>query len=547
MNSITNKIKSEKKTILKIIFIIIFVIIWTALFIRCKYGYASLDETFYIQLIQRIAQGDALIAEEWHPSQLFSFIMFPFFILYNLLFSSFMSIVLYFRYLYVFVLGISCLFIFNLLKKITFFGAAISSILLLLYAPNCITALYYNTICIICLALMFAINATKNTKLANIISGSLYSFSVLCCPFLVILILYFILYFIFIKKDKKQLAFFALGVLIWFAIFCIFVLSKTSISSIIKSIPNILSNPEYNNIELITKTKDWIRSILVKNSIVFILSILTIIIISFFLKKKHVCILLSFIAVSILIIFIYKKYYYINHLMYPLAIVGPILFLIDDKNIRNVMFSIWIPGIIYSFCINMASDQVEYAIYSALCISSVASICGFSIYINGLDKEIAIFVQTAFCILLSLLLVLVARIRWNQIYSDTNIKDQTIKLDSGPEKGIYVTEEKRHIYDIVMTANETFMFDGKTILFLTNEPLYYIINNQIKSSAYSSWMVPSSYLQLNYFEINPHKIPDLIFYPSIEMGKYDEVLNALIDKYGYKIDDWNDCGMVFKR
>ena len=42
-----------------------------------QYGYNGYDESFYLTVPYRLVQGDTLLRDEWHPSQLVGFIMYP--------------------------------------------------------------------------------------------------------------------------------------------------------------------------------------------------------------------------------------------------------------------------------------------------------------------------------------------------------------------------------------------------------------------------------------------------------------------------------------
>ena len=44
---------------------------------RIRMGMADLDESFYLTIPLRLTQGDALFVDEWHLSQLSSFLLYP--------------------------------------------------------------------------------------------------------------------------------------------------------------------------------------------------------------------------------------------------------------------------------------------------------------------------------------------------------------------------------------------------------------------------------------------------------------------------------------
>ena len=44
---------------------------------RCRYGFAEADEAFYPTIAYRLTQGDRLLVDEWHMSQLSSVLYLP--------------------------------------------------------------------------------------------------------------------------------------------------------------------------------------------------------------------------------------------------------------------------------------------------------------------------------------------------------------------------------------------------------------------------------------------------------------------------------------
>lgn len=540
----------NKKTLPYIIFFILFVSVWAVIFIKCKYGYAHRDETYYLQVTHRIVQGDALLSEEWHTSQLFSYLLFPFVQLYISLFKTTEGIVLFFRYFYTLIWGLASLFIFYKLNKLSFYGAAFSSIVMLIYAPFSIMAFSYNTLGIMFLLLSCVINMMDHKPIYALISGSFYSFSVICCPALCVLLIYYLIYFLVIKKDKKYLLYFILGIAIQAIIFIIFVLSRTSVTKIMESIPCILNDPTHKDHNIIYKMKVWIKALLLDGNLYIFLIIVACTFASFFIKNKNIMLTILAVMIGLLLIYVYKTNYYINHLMFPFALLGPFLYQIKNNKIRDLLYSVWIPGAIYSICLHYMSNQDSYAIFSALSISSIASICSIFIYIEQQTniKNIQFKITKIIIVLVVVLQIcLELDVRWHTVFWDKDIGQQIILLKEGPEKGIYVSEEKSSIYSTVLKAKEVFDFKGNSILFLTSNPLYYLDNMELRSSACSSWLSSSKYVQLKYYEFYPNRLPDNIFYSFMENGEYDELLQQLIDKYHYKLVLSNEYGKLYTK
>lgn len=540
----------NNKKLINILFAFSFILLFIILFNKCKYGYADMDETFFIQTAHRIAQGDALIAEEWNASLGFSYLMYPIMRIYMLIFKSFDGVVLNFRYIYLLIWSTAIIYLYFELRKYTYLGAYFSSLFLFIYAPYNIMALSYNSMGILFLVLSCTICLTRNSKISNIVAGSFYSFSVLCHPSLAIMVIYYLIYFLFIKKDKKQLLYFFIGIVIQFIIFCIFVFSRTSLSKILLSIPHILSIPDHGISSTYSLQTTWINTwrTYSDSSILFVIILTSVI--SYFSKNKIEHFMVVLVLIALLIINVYQNNYYINFMMYPLAFGAPFLFQFNNKKIRDLLFSFFIPGLIYSFCINVVSNQGPYVVFSVLSISSIGCICGFFIYfeeLSTINNKTVSLAKVIICIVMTLQLFLEIEVRWNTIYWDTDMNKQTIIVDNGPEKGIYISSNKYKEYENIINICNAFEYKGESILYLSQKPLYYLENKDSRCSAYSSWLIPHDFRQIEYYEINPEKLPDVIIYPSHEYGNYDEICNSLIEKYKYKELASSEYGYIYIR
>lgn len=89
----------------------------------------NVDEGFYLTIPYRLTQGDALLADEWHVTQLVAMLVYPLVKMYLVIFKGTEGIYLAFRYLYVgFLIG-TTLVSYLLLRKKDKTLAMISSIM----------------------------------------------------------------------------------------------------------------------------------------------------------------------------------------------------------------------------------------------------------------------------------------------------------------------------------------------------------------------------------------------------------------------------------
>ena len=141
-----------------------FILSTAFLFWKCKYGFANVDESFYLTIPFRLCQGDSLFLHDWHLSQLSSVLIYPAMWLYRIIFPDTVGILFHFRLLFSFVWCIVALFIYFRLRSLSILGAMLASLAFLYYAPFGIMALSYNSMGILFLvcACVLAVSSERS-------------------------------------------------------------------------------------------------------------------------------------------------------------------------------------------------------------------------------------------------------------------------------------------------------------------------------------------------------------------------------------------------
>ena len=97
--------------------------------------------------------------------------------------------------------------------------------------------------------------------------------------------------------------------------------------------------------------------------------------------------------------------------------------------------------------------------------------------------------------------------------SGSSLKESTVQITYGSQKGLLVTEERNNEYNARMQELEL-MDDADTVAFFTDKTWLYLCGDW-KNGCYSPWMsyVNSANIQKlkAYYEISPEKIPDCIY------------------------------------
>lgn len=420
-------------------------------------------------------------------------------------------------------------------------------------------ALSYNSLGIITLLLstVIAITANRFVRIQYIISGLFFSASVLCCPYLAIVYFLFSL-IVLISYIKKQMytvngrytigslwLYTTFGIIISSVFFLIFVFSRITFNDLLRVFPLILDDPEHPKMSLITKSAEYFRAVFDRYFAVLFLCIS----ISFAVGKikrtlKPICFIICIVLTSSYILFVCVQTMYLNFVMFPICLLGLYCTLnSNSKEIKKIFYFIYLPGIIYSFCLHLSSNQQIFAISSASTVAAVAAAIIIFLYYKELnfsyiEKESilrlvsAIFVSYLFIIQISAELFL----RYNNVFLEPGSVDaQTVCINSGLERGILVTKERANIYNDSLTEMSIIKNTGyQKVLFLSENTWLYLLCEK-EMATYSAWLSGVNDFSINrldsYYEICTDKKPDLIYVEA----RYSKYMQHFIAK-GYKCD-----------
>lgn len=130
-------------------------------------------------------------------------------------------------------------------------------------------------------------------------------------------------------------------------------------------------------------------------------------------------------------------------------------------------------------------------------------------------------------------------LRMNQAYWEDSMDSLTYKIEVGPEKELLVGEDRLIEYTNDFNKFENFKYQGDSMLSLSLKTWPYLFKDgQYKNAAYSSWLASNPIRLLDYYRINPKKIPDNIY----AEGEYIPIAYKIQEAYGYSIiqtgEDW---------
>ena len=541
----------------------VFALIWLFLFWKCPFGYGNIDESLYLTVPYRVLQwGDGLLVHEWHEFQLSTIPMLPASLLYNLIVPGTERIILNFRLIYTALWGCSALFFYLRLKRLSKTGAAAASLAYLIYAPYGIMAFSYNSMGILFLlnGTVIGITAVHHRKIQYTISGIFLAGAILCCPYLLslyILLSLATLFSAFRKKDTELKTVWMCitgGAFLVFFVFCAILLSRASIQELLRAIPIVLDDVEHPDRSFLSKTLQYLSSVWHASPVSpFVLSIFFLICLVSRKWKQTADRFFPALCLGTIIwlLTLTVRKTHINYLMLPICMTGMFCRLNStDRMLHKIFRWIWLPGMIYTYCLNYSSNQGLYAITNAAAVPAFASILISVLYVRSRKQNnkmmwITLCSSLAFMFLFQICSELY--LRYTNVFWENGMDDQTVTASAGPEKDIRMTEAHLEEYNRVLAELEPLRNDPevKRVLFFKLDPVLYL-STEKGIGAFSSWLPgindhSVSRLDL-YYELNPEKIPDAIYIPRENISYLSH-----FEEMGYQTTETSDENCILRR
>lgn len=544
-------------------------------FWKINFGFGGNDEAFYLTIPHRLSMGDALFTDEWHLSQLSSFLLLPFTWVFTAITGSTEGIMLAARVFYVLIHGAVSFLIYTRLRKFGYISV-FASILYFIYTPYDIMALDYDSMGVelVVLAGVLLATADYGKKLLIIFSGLAFAGAVLCCPYLAVgYVIYALCMLVHVLLRKKEInfalksemfavrtfLFFTLGVGILAVIFLIFTLTRTGFGGIFENLQYMLQDPEHPSIPFWNRVQSYFRSIfechvLFKYGLYAYGAMLVAMIID---RKRRLhrsvyLIITTGIVIYSQILFIPElNYASYNAVMYPMMYMGVTAYILCEKKPRELFVGLFCLGILYSMCIHFSSNQYFYVISMAAASSNIASL----VFLGQLIKEMrekpdnityAVWVKRFSFIFAALMIFLQGAFqiaaKAQHVFWESDPSVLTAKITKGPAKGIYTTEANKQNYeqyydDLKLALPED--YHGK-VLFMTERTWMYLAADGYEYGTYSAWLAGENDFTLtrlnSFYTLNPEKIPDVIYIPKDSDWDFNKILNTAKSS-GYNLSE----------
>ena len=541
-----------------IAYVIIFIAACVSLFWKCRYGFPY-EESYHISTALRFWRGDKMLLHEWHGTQLSFLLLTPVAGLFDKISGGTEGIVLFCRYAFVIFWILFSLFVFYRLKSVSLTGAVISSVMILLYVPSEEMSLYYNTIGIAFLlsACVIIATARKYERFQYFVSGILFSVAVMSCPFLVFAYLVFTVSIIvcLIRKNLRYTRiwlFTFLGIITSMIVFLGTCLSAAPLQYYLKTVPMMFKDNEHA-IDFMEKITGYFMEISLSSYVTLIAIVSSLIVIMFVRYRNTPRAVRTGLAIHFLLVLAIYVCYVIqgvevaNLYMFPPVILAPYCRAMFADDINKVLFRyVWIPGILYSFCIHFTSNLGFMSIASACTVSTAASLvmsvrCASSMISSGSRTVIFKVMAASMTAVFAVLFIMLCERRINFVFADNDMSLETTYVDHGIAKGLTISKQSYDTYEFQRSETMPLREDGsvRRILIMTNEYwLYADIGKEVGAYTSLAWVYEPSNL-FAYYELFPDRKPDAVYIDN----RYGDI-SAIFEHLGYTKNETPGGGFI---
>ena len=548
-------LKENSKKIISYIAILLFSCF---LFSRARYGYIYNDEPFILTLAHRLLKGDALLCDEWHPTQLTGYLNYFITKVYFMFHSSTEGMILNFRYIYVVLWTLTILVIYRRISKYTKkpIITCFACLYLLLFSSMDIMTLSYNFYSLAGVMLCYTFVVTGNKKWEYFLSGIFYSIATLASPYLsIVFILYYIGYGIYkwiLKKEinnkwKEVTLYLLYGVLVSVVLFVIFFFRHGgSIDKAIQTLHYVFTDNQYPNKSFAWTILGFLGTAYFKFYLFAFILIGTYLIGKIF-KRKDIRWFEVHCALFVLLMpwmrNNYRYYYYFNKQIVQMCFLG-FHALIINKN-RNKTFTVlYFVGFLFGFVLYATSDLQAIATSIGLCVSGFASF--FLIYDCLNQYEINNIIKWLCCFGVMIAQInCQVKLRNSKYYWDFDISHNTYEINNSIAKGIYVTESEYNEYESIYDNLKKYIPEHSKLCCLSKKPLIFLMNDS-EYNTYSAWISGSKDYKIRrmkaYYKSHLDKMPDYVY---VTKDDFDEdYLNEVF--IGYEVNECDDA-YILKR
>jgi hypothetical protein len=120
-------------------------------------------------------------------------------------------------------------------------------------------------------------------------------------------------------------------------------------------------------------------------------------------------------------------------------------------------------------------------------------------------------------------------LRFTNVYRDAPVPKLTELITEGPAKGLYTTPGHKESYNAVLSDIREYC-SGEGCVFFTKLLPWGYLSAGMKAGALTTWRTPlSSERLMQYYELHPDRIPDIVFVMDPDTGSYESCGDVAAD------------------
>lgn len=540
---------TKQKKLQHLIFIGVFLLTAFFLIRRSFYGFNTADEMYYIGTSERIYRGEKLLIDEWHPSQqLCSFLLHPVYGLIRTVMGTTEGIVMASRFLYLVFAGLIAVVLYLRFQRrgIVSYGPAF---LFLIFVPFGICAMSYNSVEFGILTLLLAILSAQMERSVPeyLFCGILMAALVLANPFSLFMYAAYGLICLGTtllnqRKGKKTEEALSFKNFLWMTlgagiIFVLFVFQRGTLREVADNVPYIIGDPEHQNAGLWYKTKRYFE--LCFKSYRYMFCGLGVVYLATLLDRKrceHSVIYMLLASAAVFPSMVYygfiAEHIPVNYQMLPLAFWCLEAYFVTKNKERRLFYGWYMPAMIFTMIVQYATDTGIVNISAAYSLCS----CVGLVFAGQWLKEIGdqgghgrfawrrIGKGLALAVI-SLQFLGSFYLRMTYACGDQRTPLLTQRMERGPLKGVYTTEETAGWYEEVLEELDSLQLTKEDRLMVFGVAPWIYLYTEAGCGSYSTWQVYEGSTQLyDYYALHPDKFPNVIY-------------------MAHWADDFMDCGL----
>lgn len=496
---------------------------------RSFFGIDYTDESFYFALAKRFSQGDALLVDEWFPTQLIGALLLPLYKLYLGIFGNSEGIILCSRILYVLFACIVSAYMLGVFRKrgeSCGYSLCVAMMLCIYVRAGIGTFSYYSlgleTFLLAILLLMDGENSFSPI-LKWVLAGINFSISVVCMPYMVLFFIVFVIV-LFAKRqlfsDDKKYGYIFGGILISGMVFLAFFGGQ--ILQGVGNFQEILMDPAHQGsiFEKVTDIIFYLCFIYLKYTWPLYMSTFIGGLIIRFKRIQNQKIQNAYrmvVYLEFLIQALYSRTYFEGGIIFAFLLLALQIQLMNlqirDSQLEKYFL---VPGIAFSF-IWIIGSNVMMRVFNMGCL--LADVWALKIILED-SKNIKTYFRYLRNLSVFLLFGVLLINRFFDVYRDNVIWDLDTQVTCGSMKGIFTTEDRAEEYETVVQELRMYTSENDRLAVLGLNPWVYL-EAPSQCGAYSVWHVDfTDERNYSYYKKYPENIPNVIFLLNPSYGKF---------------------------